>query len=56
MFKWLVVICGGIGTSVWDREVEIEAENIRQALDKAEQEIKEENCAIVSIEEIEGRR
>ena len=34
MLKYHVMIGGGLGPNVWDTEVEVEAENIQQAIDK----------------------
>jgi len=48
--KYVALIYGGIGPNVWDREVEVEAEDIRQALDKVEAGIEGEGD-VVSIEQ-----
>lgn len=37
MIKYTVSYGGGLGPDVWDKEMTVEAENIREALDTAEQ-------------------
>ncbi len=49
--KYIGLICGGRGPDVWDKEVEVEAENIRQALDEIEKHFLEYDSAVVSIEQ-----
>ena len=50
-FKYIVAIAGGLGPDVWDSEFTVEAENIRQALDKAEPLAAEAGGDIIAIEQ-----
>jgi len=50
--RYLVGYGGGFGPNVWDAEEEIEAESLREALDKAEPSIREAGGHVISIEQI----
>ncbi len=50
--KYLAVVAGGIGPDVWDREVEVEADNIREALEIVEKNL-EHDEVVISIEQTE---
>lgn len=50
-FKYLVIITGGIGPDVWDKEVEVEAEDIGKAAALAIAQAEEINGWVVRIEQ-----
>jgi len=51
MLSYLVCYQGGIGPDVWDAEITVEAEGIHAALHKAEEQLKDIECQIVSVEQ-----
>lgn len=50
-FNYLVLITGGLGPDVWDKEIEIEAEDIMEAALMAVAEAGEINGWVVCIEQ-----
>lgn len=50
-FKYLVLITGGLGPDVWDKEIEIEAEDIMEAALMAVAGAREINGWVVCIEQ-----
>ncbi len=50
-FEYLVSFGGGIGPNVWDNEIVIEADNIREALEKSEPKVNEAGGWIYAIEQ-----
>lgn len=55
-YKYLVSFCGGLGPNVWDGEIVVEAEGIKEGLEKAIKQLDEEDDRdwwIVSIEQMD---
>lgn len=51
LLKFLVMYGGGLGPDVWDAEMEVEADNIREALEIAEGRVKEFRGTVFGIEQ-----
>lgn len=52
-YHYLAVVSGGLGPNTWDKEVEVDANDIRQAVDMVESQIIESGAAIISIEQVD---
>lgn len=50
-FRYIVVITGGTGPDIWDKEVEVEAEDIGKAAALAMSQAEEFNGWVVLIEQ-----
>ena len=54
-YKYVVTFGGGLGPDIWDAEIVVEAENIKEGLDKAIEQLDEEcteSYAIFVIEQM----